>query len=187
MKSFKADLHIHTCLSPCAELSMSPRAIVERALKEELDILGICDHNSAENVPAVTDAAKSNKIFIFPGIEVTTQEEIHLLGLFDNARQAFGLQEMIYAHLPGENDEKAFGLQAVVNEKGEVLNFNPRLLIGACALTINETVDAIHSLGGLAMASHIDRGAFSIFSQLGFIPPELALDALETSPLISIK
>lgn len=187
MKSYKADLHIHTCLSPCAELSMSPMAIIEKALKEELNIVGICDHNSAENVPAVSDVAKAKKIFVFPGIEVNTQEEIHLLGLFDNIHQAFSLQEMIYAHLPGENDETAFGLQVVVNKKGEVMRFNPRLLIGACGLSINETVDAIHSLGGLAVASHIDRDSYSIFSQLGFIPPDLALDALEISPLTSIE
>jgi len=34
-------------------------------------------------------------------------------------------------------------------------------------------------LGGLAIASHIDRESFSVISQLGFVDPDLPLDALE--------
>ena len=33
LKVFNCDLHIHTCLSPCAELDMHPKALVERALE----------------------------------------------------------------------------------------------------------------------------------------------------------
>ena len=33
MKRFKADLHIHSCLSPCGDLDMSPRTIVEKGLE----------------------------------------------------------------------------------------------------------------------------------------------------------
>jgi predicted metal-dependent phosphoesterase TrpH len=58
LKTLKADLHMHTCLSPCADLQMSPMAIAEQAKIKEIDILGICDHNSAENVPALIKAAK---------------------------------------------------------------------------------------------------------------------------------
>jgi len=185
LRTFKADLHIHTCLSPCGELSMSPRNIILRAVEEKIDILGICDHNSAENVPALLAIAKTYPVTIFPGMEITSQEEIHILGLFDNLEAVLQLQEEVYHHLPGENDEEAFGLQVVVNEQGEVLRFNPRLLIGACTLSLNQIVDLIHSFKGLAIASHIDRESFSLISQLGFIPSDIILDALEISPSIS--
>ena len=184
-KTFKADLHVHTCLSPCADLKMSPRAIAEQAKTKEIDILGICDHNSAENVPALIKAARKFKIFILPGLEITSQEEVHILALFDKPEPAIKLQEIIYYNLPGENDEEAFGMQVVVNEKGEVLRFNNKLLIGASTLSVEEVVQAIHSLEGLAIASHIDREGFSLISQLGFIPNDLDLDALEISPHIS--
>ena len=49
-------------------------------------------------------------------------------------------------------------------------------------LTLEKIVDLIHSLKGLAVASHVDREAFSVIGQLGFIPPGVALDALEFSP-----
>jgi PHP family Zn ribbon phosphoesterase len=182
LKTLKADLHMHTCLSPCADLQMSPMAIAEQAKIKEIDILGICDHNSAENVPALIKAAKKFEINVLPGIEVTSQEEVHILALFDELESALKLQDLIYDNLPGENDQEAFGMQVVVNEKGEVLRFNQKLLIGASTLTVEEVVQAIHSLNGLAIASHIDREGFSITSQLGFIPDNLGLDALEISP-----
>lgn len=181
LKSLKADLHIHTCLSPCGDLKMSPANIAEQANLQKIDILGICDHNSAENVPALMEAADKYKITVLPGLEVTSQEEIHILALFDDLPSALKLQEIVYENLPGENDEDTFGLQVVVNESGEVLNFNKRLLIGASSLSINKVVNFIHSFNGLAIASHIDRQSFSLISQLGFIPPDLDLDAVEIS------
>jgi PHP family Zn ribbon phosphoesterase len=187
LRTMRADLHIHTCLSPCADLKMSPSAIAERAKLKEIEILGICDHNSAENVPAMVKAARKFRICVLPGLEVTSQEEVHILALFDTAEAAFELQEIVYNHLPGENDEKAFGMQVVVNEKGEVLRFNKKLLIGASTLSVEKVVQAIHSLQGLAIASHIDREGFSLIGQLGFIPANLELDALEVSPQTSYQ
>jgi len=183
----KADLHIHTCLSPCGELEMSPSAIAEQAKTKEIDILGICDHNSSENVPALIKAAQKYEIVVLPGMEVTSQEEVHTLALFDELNSALKLQEIIYAHLHGENDEEAFGMQVVVNEKDEVLGFNKKLLIGASTLPVEEVVKTIHALNGLAIASHIDRERFSLIGQLGFIPEGLELDALEISPAISFE
>lgn len=187
LKTFRADLHIHTCLSPCADLEMSPKAIAEQARIREIDILGICDHNSAENVAALVKAAEAYKINVLPGLEITSQEEVHVLALFDELEPALELQEMIYSHLPGENDEDAFGMQVVVNPEGEVLRFSNKLLIGASTLTIEEVTEAIHSLDGLAIASHIDRDGFSLIGQLGFVPEHLKLDALEISPKTSYE
>jgi PHP family Zn ribbon phosphoesterase len=187
LRPFKADLHIHTCLSPCTELDMSPQAILSAATKKEIDIIGICDHNSSENSPGVMNASKKTRIKVIPGLEVTSQEEVHILALFDSLEAALRLQEHVYDNLPGENDEKAFGQQVIVNEKEEVEGFSDKLLIGATTIPLEEVVRLIHSWGGLAIASHIDREAFSIIGQLGFIPKNLALDALEISPRIPIE
>lgn len=185
LRNLKADLHIHTCLSPCTELDMLPKAIIETAKTKRIDILGICDHNSAENVPAVMKAAIPYEINVLPGIEVTSQEEVHILALFDDMENAFELQDIIYSHLPEGNGEKAFGMQAVVNEKNEVLGFNKKLLIGASTLSLEEIIQKIHEWNGLAIASHIDREGFGLIGQLGFIPEGLELDALEISSAMS--
>ena len=117
LRPFKADLHIHTCLSPCTELNMSPRRILASAKKKDIDILGICDHNSTENSLAIMNAAKDMRIGIIPGMEVTSQEEVHVLALFDDIESALKLQQHVYENLPGENDAEAFGMQVIVNEK----------------------------------------------------------------------
>lgn len=187
LRTFKADLHVHTCLSPCADLKMSPQSIAEQAANQAIHILGICDHNSAENVPAMLKAAKKFKIAVLPGIEITSKEEVHILALFDELNEALSLQEIIYAHLPGENDEETFGMQVIVNENNEVLGFNKKLLIGATTIPLEEVIRIIHSFNGIAVASHIDRESFSIISQLGFIPEDLELDALEISPHITLE
>ncbi len=187
LRSYKADLHVHTCLSPCAEVKMSPATIVKRAKSRGIHIIGICDHNSAENTPAALEAAGRHGVHVFPGMEVTSSEEVHLLALFDALEPVRQLQEIVYRYLPGENDEEAFGMQVVANADDEVLGFNRRLLIGATTLPVEEIVDNIRSLGGLAIAAHVDRESFSLISQLGFIPDDLALDALEISPALSYE
>jgi PHP family Zn ribbon phosphoesterase len=179
---FFADLHIHTCLSPCAELSMTPRGIIRKAASLGINIIAVCDHNSAENVAVTQELGRKRGITVIPGMEICSAEEVHLLGLFGRLEDALTMQEIVYAHLQsGENDEEVFGMQVVVNDADEVLAFNKRLLIGATDLPVNATVDLIHRFGGLAFAGHIDREGFGIISQLGFIPEGLAFDALELS------
>lgn len=179
---FVADLHIHTCLSPCAELSMTPRDIVEKVASLGINIIAICDHNSAENVSVTRDVARKKGINVVAGMEINSSEEVHVLGLFGDLEDVYKMQEVIYDNLqPGENDEDTFGMQVVVNETDEVLGFNKRLLIGATSLSVNRVVDLIHSFNGLAVASHIDRDGYGIIGQLGFIPQELRFDALEIS------
>jgi 3',5'-nucleoside bisphosphate phosphatase len=179
---FFADLHIHTCLSPCAELSMTPRGIVDKAASLGINILAICDHNAAENVAVTTDLAKRKGISVIAAMEITSAEEVHVLGFFRDIETVLRMQTVVYEHLqPGENDEDSFGMQVIVNADDEVLGFNRRLLIGATNLSVNRIVDIIHELGGIAVASHIDREGFGIIGQLGFIGPDIGFDALEIS------
>lgn len=187
LKIFRADLHVHTCLSPCGDISMSPKRIVRRAVERNIDIIAINDHNSAENVPAVIRAAWGLPLSVLPGMEICTREEIHVIALFENMQSAFELQQIVYNFLHGENDAETFGLQVVANEEDEVVSFNSKLLIGAADLSVDAVVGHVSRLGGIAIASHIDRQSYSIIGQLGFIPENLRFDALEISTRTSIK
>jgi PHP family Zn ribbon phosphoesterase len=182
LRKFKADLHIHTSLSPCADEEMYPQNIIRQAKINDLDIVGICDHNSAENVLAAKKIGQEEDVAVIGGIEATSQEEVHILALFEDNKELFEFQKIIYNKLSGVNDEKVFGKQLVINENNEVVSLNNRLLIGATSLSLQEIVQSINSLGGLTIASHIDRESYSIIAQLGFIPEGLLLDALELSP-----
>ncbi len=184
---YTCDLHIHTCLSPCAELDMHPSAIVRAALDKNLDVIAICDHCASENAGYVMKAAAGTPLLVVPGMEATSREEVHVVALFGDIEALGLLQELIYASLKGENNEDVFGVQAIVNEAGEVEGFNPHLLIGASDIPLGDLVDRIHGLGGIAIASHIDRESFGILGQLGFLPPDAPFDALEVSAGTGIK
>lgn len=182
MKRFAADLHIHSCLSPCAEVDMTPRRIIDRALEKGIDIIAISDHNSAENLEVAMKIADGKDIEVLPAMEITSYEEAHILAVFRSVESAVVMQKIIYAKLPdGTNDERSLGYQLVVNENDEIIEFNKRLLIGTTGIPAKDLIDTVHSLGGLAVASHIDRDFFSVISQLGFIPVDMRFDALEIS------
>jgi hypothetical protein len=188
LRRFRADLHIHTCLSPCGELAMSPRAVVEAALAAGLDIIAVTDHNSTENAAAVSDAARGTGLVVLPGIELTTAEEAHILGLFDEASDLGPFLAEVYRNLPELPAlRKYVDDQVLVDAEDYVTGFSPRCLFGATLYAARDAVALIHGHGGLAIASHIDRDSFSLVSQLGFIPPGLGLEAVELSPRAALE
>jgi 3',5'-nucleoside bisphosphate phosphatase len=158
---------------------MSPRNIIARARSVGLDMLAICDHNSAENASAVIRAAAAACPVALPGLEICSREEVHVLAIFEHPDAALTMQSTVYDHLAGQNTPELFGDQPVVGDDDEILRFQDRLLIGATDLGLEWIVGEIHRLRGLAIASHIDREAFGVIGHLGFIPPSLRFDALE--------
>lgn len=164
---------------------MTPRAIVKRAREADLDLIAACDHNAAENAEAVAAAGRREQVAVVLGIEVTTREEVHILGFFDRPCDLQTVQDHVYAYLDGENRPDVFGPQVVMNENDAIMGENRRLLIGACDLALDEVVGLIRSYGGCAIASHVDREAFGLIGHLGFVP-DVALDGLEVSPRMTV-
>jgi len=181
MDFYRADLHIHTCLSPCGDWGMSPRDIVAKSAELGLHVIAICDHNSMENAGAAMAVGESAGLCVVPGMEICSKEEVHVLGLFETLEQAREMQEMVYKNLPGNNSPDLWGEQVVADENNEVICVNDRLLIGATSLWMDAIVEAVHALDGLCIASHVDRPSYSVISNLGFIPPDVEFDALEVS------
>lgn len=87
LKEFLADLHVHTLLSPCGEVEMTPHHIMMKAKELGIDIIAITDHNSSLNLPAALESASRYGIKVFPGMEVESKEEGHILVLFDTLKQ----------------------------------------------------------------------------------------------------
>ena len=183
LKPHLADLHIHTVLSPCGEVEMIPPLIVERALELGLSLIAITDHNSAENVAAVMGAAEGTNLTVLPGMEVETEEEVHILCLFGTLEQVLTMQGRVYNHLPSlKNKEDVFGPQFVVDATGEFIAYNERLLLTATSLSVEEVVDRVNELDGICIPAHVDRPSYSLLANLGFIPPHLNFPALEITP-----
>ena len=175
-------MHVHTVLSPCGDLLMGPRNIVQRAVEIGLDIIAITDHNSSENVTAVMDAAAGTNLTVLPGIEAATAEEAHFICLLPNLEKLNMLQRIIYEHLPlMKNDPEFFGPQYIVNANNEVLDENLRMLIFASDLKSAALVKAVTRLDGLIFPAHVDRKSYSLLNQLGFVPTDMVLPAMEIS------
>jgi PHP family Zn ribbon phosphoesterase len=176
---YRADFHIHSCLSPCASLEMSPAAIVRRAKEVGLNAIALSDHNCAFNLPAFASVCARHELACLFGLEVTTIEEAHILCLFDDLDAAMRLGGIVYKSLPDiPNQPDRFGDQPIVDENDNILGFAEKFLISASAYDVNTLLSLVHSLGGLFIPAHIDRSVFGIVSQLGFLPQE-DFDAVE--------
>ena len=175
-----ADLHVHTCLSPCADRRMRPPAIVEAAIARGIGMIGVCDHNSAGNVRAVAAAAAAaaGRLRVIAGMEIMTREEAHVVGLFPSATAAEDAAREVAASLPLCRAPQE---QELVDADGAAVGLEQLMLSAASGLSLEETVDLVHRHGGYAIAAHVDRRSFSVPSQLGFIPPGSNFQALEIS------
>lgn len=188
MRPYLADLHVHTVLSACAEVEMIPPLIVKRAGELALGIIAITDHNSAENVAAVIEAARGFDLSVLPGMEVQTREEVHLLCLFDSLEQVLDWQEVVYAHLPPlKNNPDFFGPQFVVDASGDFVCYNDRLLSTATSLSVEEVATSVTQRGGLCIAAHVDRPSFSLLANLGFVPSGVPFAAMEVTGRANIN
>jgi hypothetical protein len=182
METFVAELHVHTVLSPCAEVEMLPPLIVREALERGIGLIAVTDHNASANVRAVQKAAAGARLSVLPGMEVQTREEVHVLCLFDTCAQLDAWQAMVEAYLPAmENNVEFFGEQFVVDEAGEFVRRENRLLLTSANLSLRETVMGVTGLGGLAIPAHVDRKANGLLANLGLIPTDVKLEALEIS------
>lgn len=182
MNTYKADLHIHTVLSPCGDLEMSPANIVRIAKQQGLGIIGITDHNSTKQCRVVQEIGKKQGIEVLAGAEVTSREEVHCLAFFENDKTRETFQQFLDANLPAiENKPEKFGYQVVVDADDMIQEEEHKLLISAINAGMNEIATKVHALGGIFIPAHVDKLQNSIYSQLGFIPPDLEADGMEIS------
>jgi 3',5'-nucleoside bisphosphate phosphatase len=180
MKKFRADLHVHTVLSPCAEVEMIPPLIVQKALELNITLIAITDHNATGNINAVMEAAQGTDLTVLPGMELQTREEVHLLCLFETIEQAEAWQKVVDSILPDRsNNPEFFGEQFIVDATGDFIRREERLLIVSADIGLDEAAAQVHALGGFAIPAHVDRKAFSLIANLGLVPP--GFEALEIS------
>ncbi|MCK9223530.1 MAG: PHP domain-containing protein [Candidatus Muirbacterium halophilum] len=171
MSRLKADLHIHSVLSACASLEMSPSKIIKQAIKKKLDIIAITDHNSANNCKVAVEIGKKNGIIVIPGIEVTVLEEFHVVTLFPDFKKAQILSDILYKKLlPININEDKMGYQIEVDGDENIIKFEKKLLNQA-TIPVDELITKVNELGGMYFFAHVDKSYFSVLASLGFIPP----------------
>jgi predicted metal-dependent phosphoesterase TrpH len=133
------DLHIHSYggSHDVKDPTMTPEAIVESAIRQNLCVIAITDHNSNLNVQRAIDYAHENfadQVLVLPGVEVSTAHG-HLLAYFAPDRTADLTKFLSRLDLIGDMGAD-----------------NTRT-----AKSMTETIAEAEKLGGICIAAHIDR------------------------------
>lgn len=182
MKNIRADLHVHTVLSPCAEVEMIPPLIVQKALEMNIDLIAITDHNASANVSAVQKAASGSGLKVLPGMEVQTREDVHLLCLFENLSEIEIWQAAVDQSLPDTlNRAEFFGEQYVVDEQGNYIRTETRMLLTSTNFSIEDVFEQVNALGGLVIPAHVNRTTYGLFPTLGLLAEHWPILGFEIS------
>lgn len=179
MIKLRTDLHIHTVLSACADLEMSPVNIVNAAKDKKIDLIAVTDHNSTLHCSLVKELAEKKGLSVICGVEVTTREEVHCLAYFENLAVLEMFQNYLDKNLPWYSylPEK-FGYQLLLDREERIVQMVENYLNVALSVSIDQVEQEVHRLGGLFVPAHIERPVYGIFKQLGFIPGSLSCDGL---------
>ena len=178
------DLHIHSALSPCADDDMTPNNIAGMSAIKGLDVIAVTDHNSCGNVSAVMEATKKYGITVIPAMEVETAEEVHVVCYFPDIYAAGKMQDVVRDSMLGiKNNKQTFGNQFYMDEDDNITGEEEMLLVSATTLSFQEVFEKVKSFGGIAVPAHIDRGSYSVLSNLGFMPPDVDISAVEITAL----
>lgn len=180
MNKYYYDLHVHSCLSPCADDDMTPNNIAGMAALGGLNIVALTDHNSAKNCPAFFEACKRQGIIAIAGVELSTAEDIHLVCLFPELEAAMDFDKELEKHLtPINNRPEIFGNQLILNGDDEQVGVFEKLLITATDLWASDAIELARSFGAHVRPAHIDRTSNGMISILGDIPSEYGFNFVE--------
>lgn len=186
-RRYRADLHVHTALSPCASAAMTPPAILAAAVERKIDLIGALDHNGAANARSLVDAAAGGAaggaVRVLPGLEVQSMEGIHIVCLCDDPGDAEEMQDFVCAHLPeAANPSEIARRQRLLNADGEQVGQENRALWQPTRLTLVEICREAHRRGFLVIPAHVTRQGTGLIEVLGRAPEGLEIDALESDP-----
>lgn len=179
---YAVDLHIHSALSPCADKDMTPNNIVNMALIKGLDAIAVTDHNTGANLRALYECAKKAGLVFIPGMEVESSEEVHLVCLLPDLDRAAELHRIVQLALPDiKNRADIFGRQLIMDENDHITGEEPKMLLTATNLSVDDIFAIVRKLNGAVIPAHVDRQSYSMITNLGLIPEELGIKYIEIS------
>lgn len=164
------DLHLHSCLSPCGDMDMTPNNLVNMAKLLGLDVIALTDHNTCLNCEAAMAVGDEIGLLVIPGMELTTAEDIHAVCLFPTLDQALSFSQYVdERRIHVRNKAEIYGRQVIMNAEDEEIGEIEDLLLPASFIGIAEAYRSAKEHGGICYPAHIDRDSYSILSVLGEI------------------
>lgn len=178
MNKYYYDLHIHSCLSPCADDDNTPNNIAGMASLCGLNIIALTDHNTLKNCPAFFEACDRYGIVPVAGVELTTAEDIHVICLFEELNNGMAFDTELQCHRTFiKNRKDIFGNQFILDGEDNIIGEEEYLLSNATDISVEDAPELAGRFGGICYPAHIDRQANGIISVLGTFPktPEFNL------------
>lgn len=173
------DLHVHTCLSPCADDDMTPVRVIDKAVENGLDAIAITDHNSGDNLAVAAEYAEG-KIAFVPGVEVESSEGVHVICLFPDMNSADRMLRVVRENMHSRNNKaKKFGNQYVVDKNNKVVDTEERMLRFPTKMTVEEIFYVAKQMHGVAFYAHVENKAYGVLPVLGALPARPIAKALE--------
>ncbi len=183
-----ADLHLHSCLSPCGDNDMTPYNLVQMSKLLGFDMIALTDHNSCRNCKSAEAVGAKIGLTVVSGMELCTSEEIHCVCLFPDSDTAEAFSDRIHTLLPPvQNQPEIFGEQRVMDCGDTVLDTEPLLLTTASSVSVDDLVPLVKGYGGACFPAHLDRASYSLLSVFGFLYPELQFTAAEFTPQADVS
>ncbi|MCD6155811.1 MAG: hypothetical protein J7J32_02035 [Candidatus Atribacteria bacterium] len=161
---------------------MLPHCIVLEALQKKLDIIAVTDHNACDNVNLTLELGQHFGLWVIPGIEVESKEEVHFLCFFPTIEFLTSFNKEIEANLPRiPIDEKIWGEEWIIDEDGRIKAKKEYLLTHSTRLSAEELIALARKYQGFVIPSHVDRTSYSVLANLGFIPQKWKIKTVEIS------
>ena len=184
MPKFYYDLHLHSCLSPCGDMDMTPNNIVNMAKLLGLDVIALTDHNTCLNCEAAMKVGDEVGVSVIPGMELTTAEDIHAVCLFPTLEKALAFSQYVDENrIHIRNKPNIYGRQVIMNENDEEIGEIEDLLLPASFIGMYEAYRKVKEFGGICYPAHIDRDSLSILAVLGEIDPYCGFKTAELADI----
>lgn len=181
------DLHLHSCLSPCGDMDMTPNNLVNMAKLLGLDVIALTDHNTSLNCEAAMKVGDEIGLLVIPGMELTTAEDIHAVCLFPTLEKALAFSAYVDEHrIKIRNKAEIYGRQVIMNENDEEIGELEHLLLPASFIPITDAYRIAKEHGGICYPAHIDRDSLSILSVLGEIDPACGFRTAELADITKL-
>jgi PHP family Zn ribbon phosphoesterase len=145
-----------------------------------LQAIALTDHNTTGNCEAFLHFTREYGLIGLPGMELSTREEVHVICLFPTLEQAKAWNAIVYSSLPNIlNRPERFGRQVIRDTQDAEVSEEPKYLLQATDIGIYDVSRQVQELGGIAYPAHIDRGSFSLLSNLGLWDPDMGFTLAE--------
>jgi hypothetical protein len=164
---YTADLHIHSfgASSDVTDVTLTPEAIVDAAVRLGISIICLTDHNTEKNTQASIEHANryAGQILVLAGVEISTAHG-HLL-----------------AYFAPDKLQSVRGLLGQLNILGEWGGRDSHT-----AMSMADVVARVDALDGIAVGAHIDREKIG-FEKLADGYPNWKKDILLSSGLYGLE